>query len=148
MKKSPPPPLPHLMENVAGDRGNLQRNCGDSPPFDFEPNGSPFGSKSKENLSPRSYTTQLERKWKYSYFSVHSEKQIQISSHDWTEHDRNDCDPFAFELNGISLGSINNWKAVKRIALRPTQNETETRISAGPTQPDLGLQFLFDPKAN
>ena len=52
----------------------------DSPPLDFERNGSPFGSKSKGNLPPRSYTTQPERKWKHSYLSVYSEKQIQISS--------------------------------------------------------------------
>ena len=39
-------------------------------PFDFEPNGNPFGSKSKGNLSPRSYPIQCERKWKYSFLSV------------------------------------------------------------------------------
>ena len=43
---------------------------GDSFPFDFEPNGIPFGSKSKGKLSPRSYPIQFERKWKYSYLSV------------------------------------------------------------------------------
>ena len=42
---------------------------GDSFRFDFEPNGSPFGSKSKGTLSPRSYPIQCERKWKYSYIS-------------------------------------------------------------------------------
>ena len=30
-------------------------DCGDSFPFDFEANGIPFGSKSKGELSPRSY---------------------------------------------------------------------------------------------
>ena len=43
---------------------------GDSFPFDFEPNGNLFGSKSKWKLSPRSYPIQCERKWKYSFLSV------------------------------------------------------------------------------
>ena len=43
---------------------------GDSFPFDFEPNGIPFGSKLKGQLSPRSYLIQFERKWKYSFLSV------------------------------------------------------------------------------
>ena len=43
---------------------------GDSFPFNFEPNGIPFGSKSKGKLSPRSYPIQFERKRKYSFFSV------------------------------------------------------------------------------
>jgi len=42
----------------------------DSFPFDFEPNGIPFGSKSKRKLSPRSYPIQCERKSKYSFLSV------------------------------------------------------------------------------
>ena len=45
---------------------------GDSFPFDFEPNGNPFGSKSKGMLSPRSYPIQFERKWKSSFFSARS----------------------------------------------------------------------------
>ena len=40
---------------------------GDSFPFDCEPSGILFGSKSKEKLSPRSYPIQCERKWKYSF---------------------------------------------------------------------------------
>ena len=43
---------------------------GDSFPIDFEPNGIPFGSKSKGKLSPRSYPIQCERKWKYSFLSA------------------------------------------------------------------------------
>ena len=43
---------------------------GDCFPFDFEPNGIPFGSKSKGKLSPRSYPIQCERKWKYSFLSA------------------------------------------------------------------------------
>ena len=43
---------------------------GDSYPFDFEPNGIPFASKSKGKLSPRSYPIRFERKWKYSFLSV------------------------------------------------------------------------------
>ena len=36
----------------------------DSFPLNFEPNRTPFGSKSKGKLSPRSYPIQCERKWK------------------------------------------------------------------------------------
>ena len=43
---------------------------GDSFPFDFEPIGLPFGSKSKGKLSPRSYPIQCESKWKCSFLSV------------------------------------------------------------------------------
>ena len=44
---------------------------GDSFPFDYEPNGIPFGSENrKEKLSPRSYPIHCERKWKYSFLSV------------------------------------------------------------------------------
>ena len=43
---------------------------GDSFPLDFKPNGNPFGSKSKGNLSPRSYPIQCERNWKYNCLSV------------------------------------------------------------------------------
>ena len=43
---------------------------GDSFPFDFEPNGIPFGSKSKGKLSPRSYPIQFERKRNTSNLSV------------------------------------------------------------------------------
>ena len=42
---------------------------GDSFPFDFEPNGNPFGSKSKGKLS---YPIQYERKWNASFLSVAS----------------------------------------------------------------------------
>ena len=42
---------------------------GDSFPFDSEPNGIPFGSKSKEKLSLRSYPIQYERKWNTSILS-------------------------------------------------------------------------------
>ena len=41
---------------------------GDSFPFDFEPNGIPFGSKTKRKLSPRSYP--IQSGWKYSFLSV------------------------------------------------------------------------------
>ena len=39
-------------------------------PFDFEPNGIPFGSKLKKKPSPRSYPIQFERKWKFNFVSV------------------------------------------------------------------------------
>ena len=43
---------------------------GDSFPFDFEPNGNRFGSKSKGKLSQRPYPIQCERNWKYSFLSA------------------------------------------------------------------------------
>ena len=43
---------------------------GDSFPFDFEPNGNRFGSKSKGKLSPRSHPIQFGRKWNISFLSV------------------------------------------------------------------------------
>ena len=47
---------------------------GDSFPFDFEPNGFPFGLKSKVELFPRSNPIQLERKWNTSFLSIHTYK--------------------------------------------------------------------------
>ena len=44
--------------------------CGDSFYFNFVPNGIPFGSKSKGNLSPQPYPIRFEGKWKYSFLSV------------------------------------------------------------------------------
>ena len=43
---------------------------GDGFPFDFEPKGIPFGSKSKGKLSPQSHTIQCEKNLKYSFLSV------------------------------------------------------------------------------
>ena len=43
---------------------------GDSFPFDFEPNGILFGSKSKGKLSPRSYPIKFEMKWKHSFLGA------------------------------------------------------------------------------
>ena len=53
---------------------------GDSFPSDFEPNGIPFGSKSKGNLSPPSDPIQFQRKGKYSFLIValHSCKAVGI----------------------------------------------------------------------
>ena len=50
--------------------GPMGYDRGDSFPLDFEPNGFPFGSKSKGKLSPRSYPIRFERKWKSSFLSV------------------------------------------------------------------------------
>ena len=62
----------HFLSNRMGyDRG-------DSFPFDFESNEIPFGSKSKGKLSPRSYSIQCERKWKYSFLSV-SKPQLETT---------------------------------------------------------------------
>ena len=48
----------------------MEYDRGDSFPFDFEPNGILFDSKSKGKLSPRSYPIQFERKWKYGFLSL------------------------------------------------------------------------------
>ena len=54
----------HFLSDLMGyDRGV-------SFPIDFEPNGFPFGSKSKGKLSPRSYPIQYERKTIYSFLSA------------------------------------------------------------------------------
>ena len=51
---------------------------GDSFPFDFEPNGIPFGSKLNGKLSPRSYPIQCERKWKHSFLSTDLSRTLNI----------------------------------------------------------------------
>ena len=48
----------------------MRYDGGDSFPLDFEPNGIPFGSKSRRKLSPRSCSIQFERKWNTSFLSV------------------------------------------------------------------------------
>ena len=48
---------------------------GDSIPFDFEPDGILFGSKSKGKLSPR-YHIKFERNWKSSFLSVWFSKRV------------------------------------------------------------------------
>ena len=51
----------------------MRYDRGNSFPFDFEPNGIPFGSKSKGKQSPQSYPIQFERKSEYSFPSEASE---------------------------------------------------------------------------
>ena len=64
----------HFLSHLMGyDRG-------DSFPFDFEPNGILFVSKSKGKLSPRSYPIQCERKWNTS-FSVYRHINLARFSH-------------------------------------------------------------------
>ena len=46
-------------------------DIGNSFPFDFEPNGIQFGSKSEGKLSPQSYSIKLEKKWNI-FFRVHT----------------------------------------------------------------------------
>ena len=46
-------------------------------PFDFDPDGIPFGSQSKGKLSPRSYPIQHERKWKHGFLSARVKEQSQ-----------------------------------------------------------------------
>ena len=45
-------------------------NHGDRFPFNFEPNGLPFGSKSKGKLPTQPYPIRFERKWKCSFLSA------------------------------------------------------------------------------
>ena len=66
----------HFLSHWMGD------DRGDSFPSDFEPDGIPFGSKSKEKLSPRSCSIQCGRKWKHDFLSVQeSEHNTAISIH-------------------------------------------------------------------
>ena len=55
----------------------MRYDRGDSFPFDFESNGTPFGSKSKGKLLPRAYPIQCERNWKYSFLRVQSAAVLQ-----------------------------------------------------------------------
>ena len=48
----------------------MEYDRGDSFSFDFEPNGFPFGPKSKGKLSPRSYPIEFEWKSNKSFLSV------------------------------------------------------------------------------
>ena len=48
----------------------MEYDRSDSFPFDFEPNGIPFGSKLKRKLSLRSDLIHCEKKWKHSFVSV------------------------------------------------------------------------------
>ena len=56
----------------------MRYDRGDSFPFEFQPKGIPFGSKSKEKVSPRSYPIQFERKWNTSFLSVSLKLNVQI----------------------------------------------------------------------
>ena len=56
---------------------------GDCFPFDFEPKGNPFDSKSKGKQSPRPYPIQFERKWNTIFLSV--PLQIPFSLFDATD---------------------------------------------------------------
>ena len=60
----------------------MEYDRGDSFPFNFERNRIPFGSKSKEKLSPRSYPIQYERKWRHSFLGV-ARVYRRLDRHDW-----------------------------------------------------------------
>ena len=64
----------------------LPLNTIDSFPFDFEPNGFPFGSKSKGKLSPRSYSIQCERKWNTSFLRVQLSARLVTDLHPPSPH--------------------------------------------------------------
>ena len=67
----------HFLSNQMGyDRG-------DSFPFDFQSNGNPFGSKSKGNLSPRSYPIQFERKWNTTRFLSVRDSDTIVFARQW-----------------------------------------------------------------
>ena len=61
--------------------GCMWYDRGDSFPFDFEPNGVPFVSKSKGKLSPWSYPIQCERKWKHNFLSVGGRECVTVYTH-------------------------------------------------------------------
>ena len=76
-------PMPNSGENLfTNSPATLRKLClhflshwmgydrDDSFPFNFEPNGISFGSKSNGKLSPRSYPIQCEKNLKYSFLSV------------------------------------------------------------------------------
>ena len=58
----------------------MEYDRGDSFLFDFEPNGIPFGSKSKGKPSPQSYPIQCEGKLKYSLLSAYKLRFIKSHS--------------------------------------------------------------------
>jgi len=77
----------------------IEYDRGDCFPFDFEPNGIQFGSKSKGKPngitfgskskgkpSPRSYPIWFERKWNASFFSVQSLMTLASYQHTYTIH--------------------------------------------------------------
>ena len=81
---------------------------GDSFPFNFEPNGVPFGSKSKWKVSPRSYHIQCERKWKFSFLSASNCSALLFwSAHKWTPRCRNNFDRKNSTF-GLHIGTIVN----------------------------------------
>ena len=79
---------------------------GDSFPFDFEPNGFSFDSKSKGKLLPRSYLIQCDRKWRYSFLSdtlSQSEEYLSIALPIKTSGVRDGNFPFVMILNRIII---------------------------------------------
>ena len=79
--------------------------CGDSFPLDFEPNGIPFGSKSKGKLSPQPYPIQCGRKWKYSFLSVYAQgKILYLKRHAW-------CNPSELTLFDEYI-ELSFWKSL------------------------------------
>ena len=80
---------------------------GDSFPFDFEPNGIPFGSKLKGKLSPRSYPIQFERKCKYNFLSVIRSLEIRsFEIHADVDSDDSSFTGFNFKPSFSILGNI------------------------------------------
>ena len=91
----------HFLSNLMG------YDCGDSFPFNFEPNGNPFGSKSKEKLLPRSYPIQFDRK-KKDIFTASAKfvfKNISSFRIIFLLITSLDMFPFYFEPNEIPFGS-------------------------------------------
>ena len=78
---------------------------GDSFPFDFESNVIPFGSKSKEKLSPWSYPIQFERNWKYTFLSEPSQINRFWNTVQFNKLDCNCAFPIEFALNRIPFGA-------------------------------------------
>ena len=56
----------------------MEYDRGESFPLDFEPNEIVFSSKSKRKLSPRSYSTQFERKWESINLSWNKYDEVEV----------------------------------------------------------------------
>ena len=83
--------------------------------IDFEPNGIPFGSKSKRKLSPRSHPSQCGRKWKHSFLGT-------------KENCHHDHIPFNVKGNGNPVFSVQR-KTVTTVTSHSMRKEMETWFS-------------------
>ena len=124
---------------------------GDGFPFDFEPNGIPFGSKSKGKLSPRSYTIQYERKWKHSFLSVQPSERLApimgglIEGPPGTPWTSGQCGMEAFMgapimQRGVSVQEMNKkWKKMEKKRTKKWTKNKWTKFCSRWTKYQSGL---------